>query len=187
MLEAKTSCKRDFTISSYKAEVSVSYSKTKLTKDGALLIVLSDGSRWKVKSKLSTAELQQRIEGVWEKGDDIRIDDADDECPAKFLLKNARSNHVYASYYQQDRQKRLRPRHDGWQAVGNRLARLLYLLQMEGRRQSADQQEPPRKLRRLRLDQPARWRNRLVKHRDLVVIPPIGARPAGADLSYLPS
>lgn len=95
MLEAKSKCKRDFAIATHKTEVAVGYSKTKLSKDGALLIVLSDGSRWKVKARQAGAELQQMIESGWRAGDDIRIDDADNECPAEFLLKNARSGQVY--------------------------------------------------------------------------------------------
>lgn len=94
LLEAKSACKRDFFISYPQPEIRVGFSKTVKDADGLLHIVLSDGSRWTVKNK-TTDTILDTIQKEWAAGDDIRIDDADEECYGEFLLKNARTKTVY--------------------------------------------------------------------------------------------
>ena len=52
LLEAKTTCKRDFDIGSYHPEIRVGFSKTEMLDDGTSLIVLSDGSRWAIQKQV---------------------------------------------------------------------------------------------------------------------------------------
>ncbi|WP_316358435.1 hypothetical protein [Candidatus Neptunichlamydia sp. REUL1] len=88
----KESKKVDMDISSFaRPKICTAFEEIKLINSSKVVIILSDGSQWKVKGENSKA-VYETVSKSWAVGDDIRVDDTDDK---EFVLKNAREKSAF--------------------------------------------------------------------------------------------
>lgn len=88
----KESKKVDMDISSFaRPKICTAFKEVKMINCSKVVIILSDGSQWKVKGENSNS-VYETVSKNWTVGDDIRIDDADED---KFVIKNAREKSAF--------------------------------------------------------------------------------------------